>query len=176
VDASDVLLVIDMQVGLFADGTKFDAEGLVARINRLSQRIRKAGGRTIFVRHTQEGHPFEAGSAAWQFLPAMDVRPQDEIIAKATCDCFAGTPLADLVPAEAVGRLIVTGCATEFCVDTTVRSAAIRGYRVCAPEDGHTTSDRPHLSAEAVIRHHNYIWSDFIGARGPIRATQMSDL
>ncbi len=66
--------------------------------------------------------------------------------------------------------------ATEFCVDTTVRSAAVLGYHVWAPEDGHTTSDRPHLPAEKVIQHHNYIWSEFIGARGAINTTPMAEL
>ncbi len=170
----DVLLVIDMQVGLFADGTKFDAAGLVARINRLSRKTRDSGGRVIFVRHTQRGGPLEAGGPAWQLLPELDVKEEDHVIAKSTCDCFAGTELATLVPPEAAVRLIITGCATDFCVDTTVRSAAVRRYDVWAPEDGHTTTDRPHLAAEQVIRHHNYIWSDFIGARGPINITRMS--
>ena len=176
VNVKDVLLVIDMQIGLFDGGTKFDAAGLVDRINRLSRKTRDASGRVIFVRHTQEDGPFQAGSPAWQLLPELDVNKQDQVIAKATCDCFAKTELATLVPPESTGRLIVTGCATEFCVDSTVRSAAVRGYDVWAPEDGHTTSDRPHLSAEQVIRHHNYIWSGFIGARGPVNITRMSDL
>ena len=174
--AEDVLLVIDMQVGLFAGGSKFDAAGLVARINRLSRRTRDSGGRVIFVRHTQDGGPFEAGGPAWQLLPELEVEEQDDVIEKSTCDCFAATELAALVPPEATGRLIITGCATDFCVDTTVRSAAVRGYDVWAPEDGHTTSDRPHLSEEQVIRHHNYIWSDFIGARGSVNVTRMSEL
>ncbi len=172
----DVLLVIDMQVGLFAGGTKFDALGLVARINRLSGNIRDAGGRVIFVRHTQAGGPFEAGGAAWQLLPELDLDEQDHVIAKGTCDCLAGTGLTTLVPPDAVERLIITGYATEFCVDTTVRSAAVLGYHVWAPEDGHTTSDRPHLPAEKVIQHHNYIWSEFIGARGAINTTPMAEL
>jgi hypothetical protein len=28
--------------------------------------------------------------------------------------------------------------------------------------DGHTVSDRPHLDAAAVIRHHHWVWSDLI--------------
>ncbi len=172
----DVLLIIDMQVGLFASGAKFDAAGLVARINCLSRKVRDSGGRVVLVRHTQESGPFEAGRPEWQLLPELDVSEQDHVIGKSTCDCFAGTELATLFAADSVGRLIITGCATEFCVDSTVRSAAVRGYDVWAPEDGHTTSDRAHLSAEQVIRHHNYIWRDFIGARGSVNITRMSDL
>lgn len=175
-NAGDVLLVVDMQVGLFADGTKFDGAGLVARINGLARKIRDAGGRVIFVRHTQEGGPFGVGAPEWQLLPELDVHEHDHIIEKSTCDCFAGTCLATLVAPAEDGRLIVTGCATDFCVDSTVRSAAVRGYDVWAPEDGHTTGDRPHLSAQQVIRHHNYIWGEFIGARGAVNITPMAGL
>lgn len=172
----DALLVIDMQVALFADGTRFDAAGLVNRINRLADQVRGFGGRVIFVRHTEESGDFQAGSAGWQLLPGLHVDAHDHVIAKSTCDCFASTALSTLVPLETTGRLVITGCATDFCVDTTVRSAAVKGYDVWAPGDGHTTADRPHLSAQQVIQHHNYVWKDFIGARGPVDITHLSDL
>jgi nicotinamidase-related amidase len=176
VNADDVLLVIDMQVALCADGSRLDASGLVSRINTLARRVRASGGRVIFVRHTDEAGDYRAGTPGWQLLPDLEVDERDEVIAKSTCDCFAGTELSSLVPVDSTGRLIITGCATDFCVDTTVRSAAVRGYDVWAPEDGHTTADRPHLSAEQVIRHHNYVWSEFIGARGPVNTASMSNL
>ncbi|WP_202800490.1 isochorismatase family protein [Novosphingobium sp. Rr 2-17] len=70
------------------------------------------------------------------------------------------------------GELIVTGCATDFCVDTTVRSALALGYKTIIPEDGHTTSDRPYLSAQKVIEHHNAIWANFISPVGPAHLTR----
>ncbi|MCP4694589.1 MAG: isochorismatase family protein, partial [Desulfobacterales bacterium] len=56
----------------------------------------------------------------------------------------------------------VTGCATDFCVDTTVRSAASKDYEMVVVSDAHTTGDRPHLGAEAIIEHHNWVWENFI--------------
>ncbi len=116
------------------------------------------------------------GSEGWQILPDLEVGAQDTMIAKSTCDCFAATHLGFLLPMAATRRLIVVGCATDFCVDTTVRSAAIQGYDVWAPQDGHTTADRPHMSAAQVIQHHNYIWSSFIGARGAINITAVAEV
>ena len=165
-----------MQAALFAGSAKWDAAGLVARINRLAARIRGSGGRVIFVRHTQQDGELMAGEPGWQILPDLVVEEDDILMSKSTCDCFAGTELAMSIPPEAIGRLIVSGFATEFCVDTTVRSAAVKGYDVWAPEDGHTTADRPHLAAEMMIKHHNYIWGGFIGSRGPIRTTRMAEL
>ena len=174
--AKDALLVVDMQVGLFAGTPKHDAAGLVERLNGLARRIRASGGRIVFVRHTAPDGDFREGTPGWQLLPELEVEDGDALIAKSTCDSFAGTELAALLPPGATSRLIVTGCATDFCVDTTVRSAAIRGYQVWAPSDGHTVADRPHLSASQIIAHHNYVWSDFIAPRGPIRVTPIAEI
>jgi len=88
-------------------------------------------------------------------------------ITKVSCDAFLDTTLADILTRMDVDELIVTGCATDFCVDTTIRTALARGYRTIVPEDGHTTGDRPYLPAQKVIEHHNAIWADFISPVGP---------
>ena len=47
------------------------------------------------------------------------------------------------------------GYATEFCVDTTTRSAAAHGYHVVLASDAHTTHDKPHADAQQIRAHHN---------------------
>lgn len=41
----DVLLIVDMQVGLLKGAPKHDLAGVVARINRLAEAIRSRAGR-----------------------------------------------------------------------------------------------------------------------------------
>ena len=43
-----------------------------------------------------------------------------------------------------------TGCASEFCVDSTLQDAAGRGYRSVVITDGPATGDRPVLRAGQV--------------------------
>ncbi len=62
-------------------------------------------------------------------------------------------------------RLFIAGWATDFCVDSTVRSAVANHHNVVAVADGHTLSNRPHLDAISVIRHHNWVWSHLITQR-----------
>jgi len=62
-----------------------------------------------------------------------------------------------------------------LCVDATVRSAVSSGYDVVAVADGHTLSDRPHLDASTIIRHHNWVWSNLITDRS-IRLADTSEL
>ncbi len=163
------LIVIDMQEGSFTPrSARHDAAGLVGRLNALAGRVRRAGGTVVFIQHSgPEGDCHHPSQPGWRLLPELDVAAGDPVIAKTACDAFLGTGLDALLAALRPGRLIVTGCATDYCVDTTVRSALARGYPTIAPSDGHTTADRGHLDAARIIAHHNAIWADFLAPAGP---------
>jgi nicotinamidase-related amidase len=160
------LLIVDMQVGCFTgEPPRFDQEGTVQRINALAAATRRDGV-AVFIQHTATEDGFTRGSDAWRLLPALDIRPEDIVVEKAACDAFLETGLDAILKQRGVSEVIIVGCATDFCVDTTVRSAASHGYAVVVAKDAHTTRDRPHLSAQGVITHHNYIWSDLLLPRG----------
>jgi nicotinamidase-related amidase len=163
------LLVIDMQVGSFgAEARRYDAPGLVTRLNALARRVRNAGGAVIFVQHDgPDGDPHHPGAPGWALLPDLEQTPSDIVVRKTACDAFLNTDLDRVLARHGIRDLIVTGCATDYCVDTTVRAALARGFRTTVPSDGHTTSERPHLSAAKIIEHHNAIWRDFIAPGGP---------
>jgi nicotinamidase-related amidase len=77
----------------------------------------------------------------------LDREPGDPVVRKTACDAFYISGLADLLAQYRANALILTGCATDFCVDTTVRSAAVRNFDIYVASDGHTTADRLHLDA-----------------------------
>lgn len=166
----DALLIIDMQAGSFGPANpRHEAAAVVERLNALSRWIRARGGAVIWVQHDgPPGDAHEPGSEGWRILPALDRRPGDETINKTACDSFLGTRLEAVLRERNIGRVIIAGCATDFCVDTTVRSSTARGFETWAVSDGHTMADRPHLRAAKVIEHHNYIWSELIAPGGPV--------
>lgn len=170
---ADALIVIDMQRGVFAT-ERFDAANLVVRLNRLARGIRGRGGRVIWVQHRDE--EFVTGSEAWQLLPELEARAEDARVEKTACDGFFDTPLMRMLGDLAPERAIFAGCATDFCVDTTVRTATTAGLPVWVPSDGHTTADRPHAKAQTIIAHHNYVWADFIAVGGPVRVVPCQSL
>ena len=172
------LLVIDMQRGLFeAPDSRHDEDGVVRRINCLAEVVRAAKGAVIYIQHEgPKGEPFEPGSAGWEFLPALGRANDDLIVRKRACDAFYETDLASVLESRGVEELLISGCATDFCVDTTLRAAASLNYLVCAVADGHTTADRPHLSAEAVIRHHNWVWAGLILPRSQVKVRTTAQL
>ncbi|MGI9409848.1 MAG: isochorismatase family protein [Hyphomicrobiaceae bacterium] len=162
------LVIVDMQEGSFTPrSVRHDAVGLIERLNQLSNRIRAAGGLVVFVQHDGPlGDAHHPGAWGWPILSELGQSANDFVVRKTTCDSFLDTELSQRLVERSVSRLIITGCATDFCVDTTVRSALARRYETIVPEDGHTTSDRDHLAAEKIIAHHNAVWADYIGPRG----------
>lgn len=164
--AGDALIVVDMQVGLLAGAPKHDLAGVVRRINAIAAFVRQRAGKVVWIRHCgKEGDGFAPQSPGWTFLPELDSQAADTVVDKTLNDAFAGTTLNAVLHSMAADRVIVTGWATDQCVDSTVRSAISCDYAVVAVSDGHTVSDRPHLAAAEVIRHHNWVWGDLLTNR-----------
>jgi nicotinamidase-related amidase len=162
----DVLFVVDMQVGLLNGAPKHDLRGVIERINRLAAKVRETSGKVIFVQHCGGmGDDFEPHTPGWALLPELDRDPTDVVVRKKLNDPFAGTDLQARLNEIAPDRILISGWATDFCVDATVRSAVANHHNVVVVADGHTLSDRPHLDAISVIRHHNWVWSNLIAQR-----------
>lgn len=162
----DVILVVDMQVGLLDGLPKHDLCGVIDRINLLTAMVRGGSGKVVWIRHCgKPGDGFAPQTTGWAFLPEL-IRSADDIVVEKTLnDPFAGTPLKETLDRLAPDRVLVAGWATDFCVDATVRSAVSSGHHVVVVADSHTLSDRPHLDAATVIKHHNWVWSGLITNR-----------
>jgi nicotinamidase-related amidase len=162
----DAMLVVDMQVGLLNGEPKHDLAGVIERINRLAAKVREGSGTVIFVQHCGgKGDDFEPHTPGWAFLPDLVRDTSDVVVRKSLNDPFAGTELQARLKEIAPDRLLITGWATDLCVDTTVRSAVENHHHVVVVADGHTLSDRPHLDAVSVIRHHHWVWNNLITQR-----------
>lgn len=151
------VVVIDVQRGLFESDPAPEASAeVVSRINRLTRRARQRDVPVLFVQHeaTQGDHLLH-GSEAWALVPELEVAESDLLSRKTTPDSFHNTDLAATLADNGVTHLVVCGYATEFCVDTTVRRAAALGYDITLVADAHTTHDKPHARAAAIIAHHN---------------------
>jgi nicotinamidase-related amidase len=172
----DALVVVDMQVGLLDGKAKHDLQGVIDRINSLSEKVRQEGGKVIWIRHCgKAGDGFARNAPGWNFLPELVRRPDDMVVEKTLNDPYVGTALADLLDRMQPSRVLVAGWATDFCVDATVRSTVSHDHHVVAVSDAHTLSDRPHLPATTIISHHNWLWSGLITNR-TVRVAATSDL
>jgi len=131
----------------------------------------------IFIQHdgnADEGLlPFSKG---WELLPSLKMDKSDITIRKTICDSFYKTELKATLDSLKVERLIITGWATDFCVDTTIRASVSHGYKVIVPSNCHSVGDRPHLKAEQVIEHHNWVWDNLIVPEGKVQVLPMESM
>jgi nicotinamidase-related amidase len=157
---ASALLVIDVQTGLIGLGPH-DPEGLLARIASLQERARKSGTPVFFVRHAGvAGDVLAKGTDGWQIHPRIGAKGNEQIIDKEKCSSFLGTNLEFELKRRDIDHLIICGMCTDFCVDTTIRSAFERGFKITAVSDTHSTMNTQILKASQVIAHHNFIWGD----------------
>jgi nicotinamidase-related amidase len=171
----DAIIIVDMQIGMLDGPPKHDLRGLIDRINVLTAMVRRADGTVIWVRHCgKAGDDFEHNAAGWHFLPELTRREGDVVIEKTLNDPYVGTRLKEILADLAPRRVLVAGWATDFCVDATVRSTVSCDHHVVVVSDGHTLSDRPHLDAQKVIEHHNWVWGNLITNRSVLVLTTCS--
>lgn len=162
------LLIIDVQQGLFDEiPGPAEADAVIARINALSAGARAADVPVILVQHEVHGTELEHGSPGWQLDSRLQAASSDCRIRKTTPDSFLRTGLDEVLAFSGVEQLVICGYATEFCVDTTTRSAAAHGYAVILAADAHTTHDKAHASAAQIRTHHNATLPD-ISSFGPV--------
>jgi nicotinamidase-related amidase len=167
----NVFLIIDMQVGLFdGENPRHDKDGVVKRINEVARAVRSRGGHVIFIQHNgKSGDETEQGTKGWQLLPELDRGDHDIIVTKTACDSFYESMLPQILESLKAKRLIISGCATDFCVDTTIRAAASRDFDVTVVADGHTTANKPYADAATIIIHHNWIWEGLVLPHSKVR-------
>lgn len=153
--SGSALLIIDMQQGLFADRLPDDYTAVLARLQGLYEAAYLAKRPVIFVCHEAPDSVLAYQSPGWQLVEGLRLAEDDLLVRKTTPDSFLRTNLHELLQQHQIDRLVIAGYATEFCVDTTVRSAAAHGYAIDLVSDSHTTHDKPHLAAAQIRAHHN---------------------
>ncbi len=169
------VLVIDVQQGL-CDGptAAYDCAGTIRRINTVTHKARKVGVPVVFIQHESDTGALVHGSNGWQLADGLETADEDHFIRKTTPDAFLGTGLQALLDRCKVRRLVVCGMHTEYCVDTTVRSALALGFPVVLVSDAHTSAGNDLLSPQQVIAHHTITLAT-IASFGP-RVTAMRSL
>jgi len=163
-------LVIDMQKGSFTPSTpRHDTDGVVQRINLIAKAFRSNSLPVFFIQHdgTIAGD-FVPYTTEWELLDNLKVEAGDILVNKYANDVFYQSDLESQLKQCSVDELIISGCATDFCVEATIQSALSKDYKIIVVEDGHTTGERPHLKAVQVIAHYNWVWKNMIPTKGNV--------
>jgi ureidoacrylate peracid hydrolase len=168
-------VVIDIQNGFMApDGLVPVAmnEAIMPNLNRISAATRQAQGTNIFVRFTYDadwrsyygrfdaGHEakmraaFTRGAPQHELFSGLDVDDGDLVLDKTRFSSFTqGTCALDaLLQARGIDTLIVTGCTSNCCCESTVRDGLQMNYNMIFVHDACAAmSDSDHNSAVSNI-------------------------
>ncbi len=100
------------------------------------------------------------GSPGHEFIPALTPRPGDLIVRKYRSSAFWGTNLDLLLRSNGVETVIVSGCTTEGCVESTARDALFNDYYVVIPEDCVASDDQRQHEASLFLMRHRFDIAD----------------
>jgi nicotinamidase-related amidase len=182
------LLIIDVQRAILGEKTQAASgyevqpahRALDAMVDRLVQLRRRAHLRSIPVIHVQHagpaGHRLQKGTAGWQIREELHPAEGETVIEKTECDSFHDTELLPFLVAGGIEHLIVGGCMTPYCIDTTVRRAVGLGFDVTLLQDGHTTCDQGGLRFDQIVDHHNHVLDGFSAGRCQVRLAAAADI
>ena len=152
------LVVIDVQKAMFQipEFVPLDGEAVVDRIAALIATARKAGTPVFFVQHDGgPNDPFHPGKPGFPFHDKLTPRAADDVTVKYRGSAFNGTGFDAKLKKAGINTLVICGMQSEYCVDSAVRGAVERGYKVILVADGHSTFDTNVLTAADIIAHEN---------------------
>ena len=171
------LVVIDVQVGVVEEA--HDAAGVMERIRGLQERARAAGVPVVHVQHHDPdgvGSPLEQGKPAWEIHPTVAPVAGEPVVHKMQCDSFHETELQQVLGRLGARHLVIAGCQTDYCVDTSCRRAVTLGYNVTLAADAHSTVGNGVLTAEQIIAHHNRMLNGFGSEKAYVRVKPVAEI
>ena len=151
------LLVIDVQNAAVDRAHERDA--VVSNVGTVVEKARREGVPVVWVQHSDEH--LARGSDAWQIVPELMPGAAEPLVEKHYGDSFEDTDLESVLSGLRVGRLVVVGAQTDWCVRSTLHGALARGYDATLVSDAHTTEDQTEWGApppDRVIAHTNLYW------------------
>lgn len=167
-------LVIDAQVGLLeGSSAAYRKDEVLTCIESLLKRARNDACEIIYIMDDDVGHE-DASQGA--IHPRIAPKETDRVVHKTSTSAFFRTGLTEILQARGIEHLVVAGCKTEYCIDTTCRHAIGLGYQVTLVADGHSTTDNGVLTAKQIVDHHNRNLDGLDNHECMIRVLPMADV
>lgn len=166
-------MVIDLQRAFMDEGAPSEvpqARAIAPAVNRLAAGVRAAGGTVAWVQASfgARGWPMffehmvspewsaailaalQPGAALHALHPALDVQPEDMIMPKYRLSAFlpGASPLPLVLRDRGVDTVLIAGCMTNVCCDTSARDAVMTDFRTVMVSDANAArTDEAHLAA-----------------------------
>lgn len=160
-------LVIHLQNTSLPDGLS-DSPAQIRFAMRMHEAVRAGGPPLRYTVPGTLGHEFVADLA-----PA----PEELVVRKYRSSGFWGTNLDMLLRSNGIRTVVVAGCTTEGCVDSTARDALFSDYYVVIAQDCVASDDSAQHEAAMLIMSHRFDLAtaqDVGGVWEPAHAPQLT--
>jgi ureidoacrylate peracid hydrolase len=179
---------------MHAEGNDLTAvQTMAERLPRIIDAARRAGALVVFIRsvYSSDGNTYLSdawleqasrrrgesytkrsvcAADSWEgdFYGDVRPRPGDPIVTKHRFSAFHNTDLDTILRGHGIRTLVMTGVATNVCVETTARDGFVRDYYIVFTEDGTATfSDDAH---EATLRVIDQFFGQVVGIEDVVEA------
>ena len=142
------LIVIDMQKGILNEDL-YDLKGVLENVAKVIDAARNSGTEVIYVKHDDgPGSGFTFGDEDFEIAEEIAPANGEKVFVKTIPSCFSNKEFAAYLEGTKDDALMIVGLQTDFCIDSTIKSAAERGYRVIVPKGTNSTFDNPYMTGE----------------------------
>ncbi len=167
------LVVIDLQRAFMDEGAPSEvpaARAIVPAVNRLAAGVRAAGGIVAWVQASfgARGWPMffdhmvspdrsaailaalQPGAALHALHPTLEVLAKDLVVPKYRLSAFlpGASPLPLILRDQGVDTVLIAGCMTNVCCDSSARDAVMTDFRTVMVSDANAArTDAAHLAA-----------------------------
>lgn len=168
----EALIVIDVQNIYTNEESELFVKGnskIISNINKLITKFRSENKLIIFVKHQHKkdlsdlGRMFDfagetdetqfiEGEAETEFDKRLKIRKKDTIVIKTRYDAFEKTNLQQILEKNNINKVAICGFMTNFCCETTARTAHGKDYFVDFVVDATGTPGTEMLSPKQTIK------------------------
>ena len=139
------LLIVDVQKGIFERKSPvFDSDGLISRINCLTDKAHKRSIPVVYIQHESSGF-LKKNSDGWQIHPGLNPQKSDFFIEKKEGNSFYETPLHEILNQRQIKRVFICGLLSQLCVQRTCLGALGLGYAMEPAQDRNGSRPDPRL-------------------------------
>ena len=174
------LIVVDLQNGFMVPAhTPMPVQmaiETVPNVNRLAAALRETGGKVFWIQNTTNeasltawsnwfamSRPelvqeriacFQAGAPGHALYPALEVRPEDEIVLKYRFSAFVqgSSDLPQRLTDGGFAYVLIVGTVTNVCCESSARDAMMLNFKTVMVSDGNSAhSDAEHTATLAAF-------------------------
>ncbi len=153
------VVVMDTQKGLVVDAL-YDFENFVKNVKKSIEVARAKNVEILYVQH-DNGAVLVPGNELYEIADEFKPEPNEKRFVKHEGSCFSNKEFREYLESVKEDTLMITGLVTNYCVDTTVKAAHERGYKVVIPAGTNSAFDTDYFDAETAYKYCNEdVWPE----------------